>query len=186
MTRVRAVAIACLVVLALSHDVKTQSPTQTRVDAPRITFETSAGRFTIETYPLDAPLTVAHIVALVKSGFYDGQRVHRALPGFVVQFGDPQTRDDSKRALWGRGPGASSGKPIGAAEVVLKRKHVLGAVGVAHMGEPAKADSQIYITLDARPDLDGQYAVFGQVVEGGTVPAQLQVGDLIVHASVEE
>src|SRR4249919_2628304 len=94
--------------------------------APIIVVETSKGSFSFETFPADAPLTVAHIVDLVKSGFYDGQRVHRALPGFVVQFGDPQTRDDSKRALWGRGPGASSGKPIGSAEVVLKRKHVLG------------------------------------------------------------
>lgn len=154
--------------------------------APRITFDTSAGSFTIATFPLDAPVTVAHLVALVKAGFYDGQRVHRALPGFVVQFGDPQTRDESKRALWGRGPDAASGTPVGAAEVVLKRRHVAGAVGMAHAGDPAKADSQIYITLAPRPDLDGAYAVIGQVVDGLDVPARLQVGDLIVRASVRE
>jgi peptidyl-prolyl cis-trans isomerase B (cyclophilin B) len=54
------------------------------------------------------------------------------------------------------------------------------------MGEPARADSQIYITLAARPDLDGQYAIFGQVIDGVDVPARLQVGDTIVHASVGE
>ena len=159
---------------------------QSTVAAPRLLLETSAGTMTIETYPLEAPLTVAHIVELVKTGFYDGLHVHRALPGFVVQFGDPQTRDESKRSLWGRGPAASSGRPIGAAEITLKRKHQVGAVGVAHSGEPARADSQIYITLDARPDLDGQYAVFGQVVDGIDVPARLRVGDMIVRASAEE
>jgi dolichyl-diphosphooligosaccharide---protein glycosyltransferase len=155
-------------------------------DVPRITFVTTAGRFTIETYPLDAPVTVAHILDLVKRGFYNGQRVHRALPGFVVQFGDPQTRDESMRERWGRGAAAASGKPIGVAEIVLKRTHQRGAVGMAHLGEPAKADSQIYITLQPRPDLDGQYAVFARVIDGEDVPARLRVGDLIMSATVEE
>ncbi len=57
--------------------------------------------------------TMLVAAALAKAGFYDGLRVHRALTGFVVQFGDPQTRDESKRSLWGRGPAASSGRPIG-------------------------------------------------------------------------
>lgn len=154
--------------------------------APRLLFETAAGTFTVETYPVEAPLTVVHIVALAKAGFYDGLRVHRALPGFVVQFGDPQSRDESKRASWGRGPAAASGTQIGAAEISTKRKHLVGAVGVAHAGVPAKADSQIYITLDARPDLDGHYAVFGQVVDGIDVPGQLRVGDIIIRVSVQE
>ena len=56
---------------------------------------------------------------------------------------------------------------------------------MAHMGEPAKADSQIYITLDDRHDLDGQYAVFGQVIDGVEVPAKLQVGDLIIRMFIK-
>lgn len=154
--------------------------------APRITFETSAGSFTLETFPLDAPLTVAHIVKLAKAGFYDGQRVHRAIPGFVVQFGDPQTRDESTRSNWGRGVAASSGEPIGVAEVLLKYKHRPGAVGVAHMGEPARADSQIYIALETRPELDGLYAIFGQIVDGLDVPSHLHVGDTIIRATVHD
>jgi len=59
-------------------------------------------------------------------------------------------------------------------------------VGVAHMGDPSKADSQIYVTLARRPDLDGQYAVFGHVVEGEDVPAALQVGDEIRRVYVRE
>ena len=154
--------------------------------APLIVVEASKGSFTFETFPVDAPLTVAHIVALVRSGFYDGQRVHRAIPGLVVQFGDPQSRDPAKRVLWGRGPAASSGRPIGAAEIAKGRIHRKGAVGVAHMGNPAKADSQIYVTLANRPDLDGRYAVFGQVIAGDDVPAKLQVGDVITRMYVKE
>jgi hypothetical protein len=60
--------------------------------APVIVVETSRGTFEVETYPDDAPRTVAHIVALVERGFYDGQRIHRAVPAFVVQWGDPRTR----------------------------------------------------------------------------------------------
>jgi cyclophilin family peptidyl-prolyl cis-trans isomerase len=154
--------------------------------SPRLVVETTQGTFAIDTYPKEAPLSVAHLVALAKSGFYDGQRVHRAVRGFVVQFGDPQTRDLEKRALWGKGSEASSGAPIGVAEVTLKRKNVALAVGLAHMGEPAQADSQLYIMLEARPELDGQYAVIGQVVEGEDVPARLQVGDQIRRVYVRE
>ena len=153
---------------------------------PIVFVDTSKGTFSFETFPNEAPSTVAHIVALVKSGFYDGQRVHRALPGFIVQFGDPQSKDLSKRDLWGRGAAAASGRPVGVSEITAKRSHVMGAVGMAHMGDPAKADSQIYITLARRPDLNGTYAVFGQVITGDDVPARLQVGDLIVRMYVKE
>ena len=153
---------------------------------PLIVVETAKGTFALETFPAEAPKTVAHVVALVRRGFYDGQRVHRALPGFIVQFGDPQTRDLAKREMWGRGQAASSGTPIGVPEITKKRQHTAGAVGVAHMGDPAKADSQIYITLAPRPDLDGQYTVFAHVVEGEDVPATLQVGDEIRRVFVRE
>ena len=146
--------------------------------------ETTKGTFAFMTFPNDAPVTVEHVLALVRARFYDGQRVHRALPGFVVQFGDPQTRDLGKRDRWGRGVAAASGKPIGTAEITKKRTHKKGAVAMAHMGDPAKADSQIYVTLEDRTDLDGRYAVFGQVIEGDDVPARLQVGDLITRISV--
>lgn len=153
---------------------------------PVIVVETSRGSFSFETFPNDAPWTVAHILELVRARFYDGQRVHRALPGFVVQFGDPQTRDAGKRELWGRGPGAASGKPVGAAEIARRRLHVTGAVGMAHLGNPAKADSQIYITLEPRPDLDGRYAVFGQVIAGLDVLPQLEIGDEIRRVYVRQ
>lgn len=170
---------ACAASLAAYH-LEQADP----VAGPVIVVETSKGNFAIQTFPNDAPATVAHVIGLVKRGFYDGQRVHRALPGFVVQFGDPQSRELSKRDLWGRGAGASSGAPIGAVEFSKHRLNVKGAVGVAHQGNPAAGDSQIYVTLDDRPDLDGHYVVFGEVIEGEDVPARLQVGDTITRVSV--
>jgi peptidyl-prolyl cis-trans isomerase B (cyclophilin B) len=153
---------------------------------PLVVVETTRGTFAFDVFVKEAPLSVAHIESLVKSGFYDGQRVHRAVPGFVVQFGDPQTRDPVLRAQWGRGDAASSGKPVGVAEISLRRRNVAMSVGLAHMGDPTRADSQLYILLDARPELDGQYAVIGQVVEGEDVPARLQVGDEIRRVYVRE
>ena len=122
--------------------------------SPAIVVETAQGSFVFETYSKESPVSVAHIVDLVKAGFYDGQRVHRAVSGFVVQFGDPQTRDLEKQYTWGRGADASSGKPVGVAEISTKHKNIAFAVGLAHMGEPAKADSQLYVLLDTRPELD--------------------------------
>jgi cyclophilin family peptidyl-prolyl cis-trans isomerase len=153
---------------------------------PVIVVETTKGSFEFETYPMDAPKTVAHIVELVKRGFYDGQRIHRALPGFVVQWGDPRSRDPSREADWGRGPEASSGHPIGASELRRKRLHTRGAVAMAHLGNPALADSQIYVTLANRPDLNNRYTVFGHIVAGDDVPARLERGDLIRRMYVKE
>jgi peptidyl-prolyl cis-trans isomerase B (cyclophilin B) len=162
------------------------SPAAQDVRAPVVVVETSKGEFAFETFPVDAPRTVKHVVDLVSAGFYNGQRIHRAVPGFVVQWGDPQSRDLSKEALWGRGPQAGSGTPIGAAEMAKKRTHVRGIVAMAHPGNPALADSQIYVTLANRPDLNGAYAVFGRVVSGGEVLDSLQKGDLIQRMFVRE
>jgi cyclophilin family peptidyl-prolyl cis-trans isomerase len=179
---IRFVAVALLALMAAGDSPQSAQPTQATV----LVVETERGAFAFQTFPGEAPRTVAHVIELARAGFYDGLRIHRSVPGFVVQFGDPQTRDPSNRSRWGRGPGASSGSPVGVSEITKKRKHLVGAVGIAHMGDPARADSQIYIALSARPDLDGLYTVFGQVVESEDVPARLQVGDLITRVFVRE
>ena len=148
--------------------------------------ETTRGAFAFETYPGDAPKAVAHILELVREGFYDGQRFHRAIPGFVVQWGDPRSRDVDKQANWGRGEQASSGAPIGASEIGKQHLQTKGAVALAHYGDPSKADSQIYVTLADRPDLNGKYTVFGHVVAGNDVPERIQRGDLITRMYVRE
>ena len=154
--------------------------------APVIIVDTLRGSFAFETYPEEAPKTVKHILELVARGFYDGQRFHRVLPGFVVQWGDPQSRDLSREAVWGRGAGAGSGRAIGAAEISRKHTHVRGAVAMSHLGNPALADSQIYVVLDDRPDLNGRYAVFGRVVSGMDVVEKIQRGDVIRKMYVRE
>lgn len=171
---------ALLIVIGLAAAVSAQEA------GPVIVVETGKGTFAFATYPAEAPKTVAHVVALVKRGFYDGQRVHRALPGFVVQWGDPRSRDLAQESEWGRGDAASSGTPIGAAEMSKKHLHIRGAVGMAHQGDAAKADSQIYVTLADRPDLNGRYVVFGRIISGEDVPARLQKGDLIQRMYVKE
>lgn len=174
------VVAALLAVVCLAA----RAPAQER--GPVLVVETVKGTFEVETYPNEAPKTVAHIVDLVKQGFYDGQRIHRALPGFVVQWGDPRSRDVTTERDWGRGGAASSGKPIGVAEMSKKHLHTKGAVAVAHPGVAAKADSQIYVTLADRPDLDNKYTVFGRVISGEDVPERLQKGDLINRIWVRE
>lgn len=152
---------------------------------PVVVLETTKGTIEFETYPNEAPKTVAHILGLVKRNFYNGIRVHRVVPKFVVQFGDPQTRDMTKKDMWGRGAGAGSGKPIGVAEINPKRTHVLGAVAMAHAGDASRADSQMYITLAPAPRLNPDYTVFGKVISGMEVVQKIEVGDIIKKASVK-
>src|SRR5438093_2426734 len=147
-----------------------------------IVLDTAKGSIEIETYPEEAPRTVARIVELVKAGFYDGQRFHRADPNFLIQVGDPGSRDVTRQDWWGRG---GSGKSIGIAEITKKRTHVRGAVGMGHSGDPKGADSQFYITLRPAPELDGKYTVFGRVIAGMDVVLRMQRGDLLTRAYVK-
>lgn len=153
---------------------------------PIVVIETVKGTFEFETYPEEAPKSVEHILALVKRNFYNGQRIHRVEPNFVVQWGDPRTRDMTKRDEWGRANGGGSGRPIGVAEFSKKRTHVKGAVGLAHAGDPTQADSQIYVTLGAKPALDGKYAVIGKVLVGMDVVEKLQVTDVVKKMSIKQ
>jgi peptidyl-prolyl cis-trans isomerase B (cyclophilin B) len=149
---------------------------------PVIVVETEKGTFEFETYPNEAPKTVAHIVDLVNKKFYNGQRVHRVVPGFVIQMGDPATRDMTKQAAWGSG---GSGTPIGAAEITKTRTHATkGMVAMAHAGDATRADSQFYVTLAPQPRLDADYAVFGKVISGMDVVEKIQAPDRIIRVTV--
>ena len=156
---------------------------------PVVLFETSKGNFEVEFYPGDAPKSVEHILTLARRNFYNGLRVHRFVQGFVVQFGEPLTRDMTKRDRWG---GGGSGREIGVAEINPKRPHKLGAVALAHPGDPKLADSQIYICVNgparyAPPnyELNGKYAVIGQVTSGMDVVQKLRELDIIRRATVK-
>ncbi|MEQ1574613.1 MAG: peptidylprolyl isomerase [Vicinamibacterales bacterium] len=147
-----------------------------------IVIELAKGTVEIETYPADAPKTVEQILALVKRNFYNGQRVHRVVKGFVVQFGDPQSRDMTKKDRWGTG---GSGRRIGVAEITKTRTHNLGAVAMAHSGDPKAADSQMYIALAPVHRLDGMYTVFGQVISGMDVVQKIEINDVIRRVTIK-
>lgn len=148
---------------------------------PVLVVETVKGTIEIEMFPQEAPKTVAHITELANRRFYNGQRVHRVVKGFVIQFGDPQSRDMSKRDRWGT---QGSGKAIGVGEFSPKRTHVRGAVAIAHTGNARDGDSQMYITLAPTPRLNNSYTVFGQVMSGMDVVDRLAETDVIRKVTI--
>ena len=173
-----------IVSLVFASAAFAQTPAKTSPGAgPSIVVvETEKGTFEFETYPNEAPKTVAHILGLIQKRFYNGQRVHRVVPGFVMQFGDQQTRDMTKEKMWGR----VEGPPVGVAEFSKLRRHVRGAVALAHNGDASKADTQMYVTLADTPRLDNKYVVFGKVISGMEVVDKLKYADRIVRVTVRE
>ena len=151
---------------------------------PVFRIETAKGVMVVETFPMDAPKSFEHILALVKKKFYDNQAVHRVVPGQAVQFGDPQSRNMMLVDSWGRGPGSGSGSIIGVSEVSKTRKHVRGTLSIANSGSPVFGDSQLFIALRAVPKWDGHYTIIGQVRSGLEVADKLARGDKIKSITV--
>jgi len=151
--------------------------------APVVVVETVRGTLRFVTFPNEAPLTVAHILALVNQHFYDGQRIHRVQPGFVVQFGDPLSRDLSKKDLWNTG---GSFKIVGELEASPKRTHTIGAVALAHDGDARRSDSIMYITMREAHELDGKYNVIGHILSGMPILRATQLGDVIRRVTVTQ
>jgi cyclophilin family peptidyl-prolyl cis-trans isomerase len=142
---------------------------------PVVVVETVKGTFEFQIFEPELPKTTAHLLALIRRDFYRGHRIHRVSES-LAQFGDPGSRDMSRRDYWGTG---GSGTFIGVVELSKKRLHVRGAVGMATSAGPAAADSQMYFMKAASPSLDGKYAVIGQVVSGMGVVDKLQVADVV-------
>lgn len=123
-------------------------------------------------YTNDAPNTVKRISQLISEGFYNGIIFHRVVPKFVVQAGDP------------------TGTGTGGSGVKLKaefnnRKHEPGILSMARTPDPDSADSQFFIMLGTHPHLDGQYTVFGKVVEGYDNVLKIRQGDKIKSITIE-
>lgn len=158
----------------------------TKPAAPIVVIETAKGVIEIETFPDEAPKSVAHFVDLAKRGFYRGQRFQWVVPG-LVQAGDPLTRDLTKQKEWGTGGSGPrlSNKPIGVAEL-SKRKFDRGIVGLAYRPtfRPETADSMFFILTGPNPVAQGKYAVLGKVIKGMEVVDKLKVLDVIKNVSV--
>ena len=148
-----------------------------------VTFETNKGSFTAELYPNEAPGTVENFEKLVRDGFYDGIVFHRVIPDFVVQGGDPLTKDGglSNPRVGTGGPGwkikcETQGNP---------HRHVEGALSMAHAGKDT-GGSQFFIVLSEANTrhLNGVHTVFGRVTEGMDVVRQLRAGDSMQRLSM--
>ncbi len=141
--------------------------------------KTSKGEMTIEFWEDVAPKTVANFKELAKKGFYNGTAFHRIIKGFMIQGGDPLTKDLSKEGVYGTG---DPGYKIKAE--FNEKKHVRGVISMARAFDPDSAGSQFFICLDAAPNLDRQYTGFGRLVKGEDV--LLAIGDTPVASNGRE
>lgn len=125
---------------------------------------TTEGTMVAEFWPDVAPKHVENFKKLAKSGFYDGTAFHRVIKGFMIQGGDPLTKDDSKQAMWGTGgPGWKVPAEFN------KKSHVRGVLSAARSQDPNSAGSQFFICHDKATFLDGQYTAFGKLIKGDEV-----------------
>ena len=138
--------------------------------------KTSAGEMTVEFWSDVAPKTVENFKTLAKKGFYDGTAFHRIIKGFMIQGGDPLTKDPSAEARWGTG---DPGYKIKAE--FNDRPHVKGVLSMARSANPDSAGSQFFIVLDAAPHLDKKYTAFGKVTKG--IDVLEAIGNTPVSAS---
>jgi peptidylprolyl isomerase len=130
---------------------------------------TSMGDITIEFFKDDAPNTVANFVKLANDGFYNGTKFHRVIAGFMIQGGDPLTKDDSMAARWGTGgPGYTFNDEIRA-----NNHNVIGTISMANSG-PNTNGSQFFINVANNGYLDGKHTTFGKVIGGMNVVDAIQ------------
>ena len=137
--------------------------------APGAIIETKFGSMEIRFFPDKAPKHVENFIKLVKAGFYDKTIFHRVIPGFMIQGGDPNTKDEKDKSKYGAG-----GPGYNVKAEFNDRPHVRGAVSMARTRDPDSAGSQFFIVVKDSHYLDGQYTVFGEVIKG------MEVADKIV------
>ena len=134
-----------------------------------VIIKTDFGDIRFSLLPDIAPETVRNFSKLAKFGFYDGTLFHRVIPGFMIQGGDPNTKNPDK-SMWGQGgPGYNLKAEFNS------RSHLRGIVSMARANDPDSAGSQFFIVTSDSTFLDRQYTVFGEVVDG------IEVADKIVN-----
>jgi len=136
---------------------------------PRAIIDTKFGSMEIRFFADKAPQHVENFLKLARSGFYDKTIFHRVIPGFMIQGGDPNTKDEQKKAQYGTG-----GPGYRVKAEFNDRPHVRGAVSMARSQDPDSAGSQFFIVVKEASHLNGQYTLFGEVVNG------MEVADKIV------
>jgi peptidyl-prolyl cis-trans isomerase B (cyclophilin B) len=174
-------SIGIVVLLAVAYFVLAPAPVKitcpTGLTCAKI--YTSLGVIEIELFQAQAPKTVANFVSLAKSGFYDNLVWHRIIKGFVIQTGDPLTKNGGgDRTAWGTGKST----PTVPLEVNASLHNYAGYLGMAREAQSINSGScQFYINLVANTQLDGQYTVFAKVIGGMDVA--LAIADVPVNTS---
>jgi peptidyl-prolyl cis-trans isomerase B (cyclophilin B) len=131
--------------------------------------QTDQGPIVLEFWEDVAPKTVENFKKLASDGFYDGTCFHRLIPGFMIQGGDPLTRDDSKQRYWGTGgPGHNVNAEFN------DNRHQRGVISMARSSDPNSAGSQFFICFADASFLDGEYTCFGRMVDGEDTLAKLE------------
>jgi len=159
-----AVAAFCGLVAQAEDKPKTESKVSTPTSDEVAVITTTEGTMVLEFWPDVAPNHVANFKKLATSGFYDGTAFHRVIKGFMIQGGDPLTKDDSQQARWGTGgPGWKVNAEFN------KKSHVRGVLSAARSQDPNSAGSQFFICHDRATFLDGQYTAYGKLIKGDEV-----------------
>ncbi len=143
-------------------------------DLPRVKLHTSAGDLVVKLFENEAPNTVANFISLVEQGFYDGVQFHRVLPNFMAQTGDPVSKDPAKYPGQAVGTGNAGYTIEDECFLPNHREHFRGSLSMAHTAERNSGGSQFFITFGPTESLDGQYTVFGRVIEGLDVLSKIQ------------
>jgi len=146
-------------------NIKSNTPMSNAVNTPEVAvINTTAGEMVIEFWPDVAPKTVENFKNLANKGFYDGTCFHRVIKGFMIQGGDPLTKDPSKEDMWGTGgPGYTIKAEFN------DRSHVRGVISMARSNDPNSAGSQFFICHGNPTFLDHQYTAFGKLIKGDDV-----------------
>ena len=143
------------------------------------TIVTAKGTITAELFADETPGTVANFEKLANDGFYDGTRFHRVIPNFVIQGGDPLSKEPNN-------PRVGTGCPGYTIKCETDRnthKHVRGTLSMAHAGKDT-GGSQFFIAHSPQPHLDGKHTVFGQVTAGIEVVDAIRQGDVVTSIRV--
>lgn len=143
--------------------------------------KTSVGNITIGLFGKNAPVTVGNFTELCKRKYYDGILFHRVAKGFVLQAGDPLTRDTAKKAQWGNGGDTYNGKPlpdeVDTTSVAMMEGYKLGTVAMATELKPNTGSSQFFICLDKATHLRPVFSIFGKVLDGMNTIRTIEKGE---------
>jgi peptidyl-prolyl cis-trans isomerase B (cyclophilin B) len=142
--------------------------------------KTNIGEMVIELWPDVAPKTVENFKKLAEEGFYDGTIFHRVVKGFMIQGGDPLTRDPAREGDWGTG---GPGRTIKAE--FNDRSHQRGVISMARSQHPDSAGSQFFICLGDAAFLDRKYTAFGQLTQGDDVLGRIGDSPVAMNNSGE-